>query len=168
MLVLLPTHGLLNYVVDLVWVRFVEDGWVLSCWCWMMVWSWTAVQRTLWICRFRSILAHHLSIVRAQPVLVLVMVLVKLDHRKFLLQWACTLLLHSHSLLHVLVISTLVITCSLNHITIICTVFLRISLVAWRWICQSHRSLLLLAIWVTAIYITIAVTIYNLISIYKD
>ena len=63
----LSSHCLLYYVVDLVGVRFVENGRVRHILLPMMVMvvCGGAVERTLRICYFYSIFTNHLAIVRA-------------------------------------------------------------------------------------------------------
>lgn len=166
MCTLLPAHSLLYYVIHFMRVRFVEHRLVSCSLWWVVMVPSGAMERAFRVCHFHSVLADHLPIVRTQSVLVLVMVLVEFNHGEFLLKRTSPLLLYSHSLLKVLVISALVLTRSIDHLTIVCTMLFRISLVARRWICQSHRPLC--AIRVTAIDITITVAIHNLVSIDED
>ena len=150
MLLLLSSHRLLNDIVDLVAVRFVEN-WrvvprgrvvdVLRVRVHVMVVS-TAVLMVVMVCGGAvqrafgirhldgiRVVAHHFPVVRAQSVLVLVMVLVELDHGELLLERTCPLLLNRDTMLHVLMISTLILAGSLYHVSIICTVLLDVGLV---------------------------------------
>ena len=94
------------------------------------------------------------------------MVLVELDHGELLLKRASALLLDSDAIIHILLISALVLTGSIDHMSIVGAVLLRISLVSRRWICQCHLSMRFIC--VAAIYITVPVAIHNLIPIHED
>ena len=62
--------------------------------------------------------------------LVLVMVLVELDHGELLLKRASSLLFHSDTMLDVLVVSTLVLARSFDHLAVVCALFLSVSLMS--------------------------------------
>ena len=166
----LSSHCLLYYVVDLVGVRFVEN-WrvhILLLLPMMVMMMCGSVERALRIRHLYRIFTHHLAIVRAQSVLVLVMVLVKLDHGEFLLKRTCALLLHGDAMLQVLVVSALVLARSFHHLTVVGTILFRVGLMPGRRVRECHSVTLLAAIYITAINVTIAVTINDLISIHED
>ena len=169
-LLLLSAHRLLNDVVDLVAVRFVEHWRVvrIAAVSMMVMVCGCPVKRALRVRHLDIVvIADHLTVVRAQSVLVLVMVLVELYHGELLLKRACALLLHHDAMLHVLVIAALVLAGGLNHMSIICTVLLDVGLVARRRVCQCHGPLLL-AIRVASIDIAVAVTVDNLVPVNEN
>lgn len=94
------------------------------------------------------------------------MVLVELDHGELLLERASALLLHGDAVLQVLVVSALVLGRSFDHLAVVRTVFLRVSLMAGRRVSQRHGPML--AIDVAAINVAVAVTIHDLVPIDKD
>ena len=90
----------------------------------VMVVGGSPVKRALRVRHLHSVFTGHLCVVRPDPILILIVVLIQFNHRELLLKRAGPVLLSHGALLHVVVISPLVLRGSLNHLPIIGAVLL--------------------------------------------
>ena len=83
-----------------------------------------SVKRALRVRHLDGVFTGHLCVVRPDPILILVVVLIQFNHRELLLKRAGPVLLSHSASLHVMVVSPLVLRGGLNHLPIIGAVLL--------------------------------------------
>lgn len=93
-------------------------------------------------------------------------ILVQLDHGELLLQGAVSQLLCHHSLLLNVLIPSLVVRDSVDHLAEVGTLLFRLRVMPRWWLSESHGSVIVIHI--AAVDVAVAVTIEHLVAIHKD